>query len=708
MVHTDDALGGDDLRAANLRRLLNPTSIAFVGGRTIAGAVQRCRDFGFSGDVWLVNPTHAEIDGIRCRSSIADLPYAPDAVFIAVPAAQAIGVVRDLAERGARGAVVYASGFSEVGSQGAALQAMLLDAAGSMAILGPNCYGFLNGLNGSALWPVAHGAARVDEGVAVITQSGNLAYNLSMITRTVPFAYLVSVGNQATVSVARLIDAFLDNPKVRAIGVHIEGLTDVHAFSAAATRALVRGVPIVALKSGVSKLGAQLALSHTSSLAGSDVLYEALFKRLGIIRVKDPVGLVETLKLLSIGGIPKNGKLAALATSGGDAGLVADLAEAHGIALPPVNAQGRASLQRLLPAYANIANPLDFTTTPWGSPEAMRVCCDALLSDMPGAAAMILDYPKESTGERPSCKIAADAFADSVRRHGITGAIISVFPDLMPPEHAARMAEAGIAPLQGLAEGVAAIGAAMWYGQQRKRIVDADALSDLHVLRAGRSTGTSRLYDEWDSKRMLAEYGLTVPVGELVAPTDAPAAGQRLGFPVCAKVVSEQLPHKTEAGAVALRLYSQQAVAEAVERMIQSVACYAPDVKVERILVEKMAAAPLLELIVGVKREEDFGLALVLGSGGVLVELIGDTTTLLLPVREDNVRSALLNLKVGPLLTGYRGSSSADLNAAVRNIMAIARFAEAHADKLAELDVNPLLVLKDGAVAVDALVRLDG
>ncbi|KVF57664.1 acyl-CoA synthetase [Burkholderia cepacia] len=694
--------------AANLRRLLEPASIAFVGGRGIAGAVQRCRDYGYAGEIWLVNPNHTEIDGVRCHASVADLPAAPDAVFVAVAARQAIDVVRALAERGAGGAIVYASGFSETGSDGAALQHALVDAAGDMAVLGPNCYGLINGLNGSALWPVAHGAPRVESGVAVITQSGNLAYNLSMSARSVPFAYLASVGNQASVDIARLVDAFVDDPRIRAIGVHLEGLKDVRAFSEAAARALARGVPIVALKSGTSTLGAQLAMSHTSSLAGSDALYDALFRRLGVIRVKDPVGLVETLKLLAIAGVPERRTLAALATSGGDAGLVADLGEARGIAFPPVGDAGRDALGNVLPAYATIANPLDFTTTPWGDPDKMRACCDALLADRPGAAAMILDYPQEATGERPLCDIAASAFAASARRHGVVGAVISVFPDLTPPDHAARMAAAGIAPLQGLADGIHAIGAAMTYGDTRRRILDADALNALPVLRAGNGDGGgATLHDEWASKRMLAAHGLAVPPAECVAPADAPAAAGRLGFPVCVKVVSDRLPHKTEAGAVALKLASPEAVAAAVERMIEQVARHAPDVSVERVLVEKMADAPLLELIVGVKREPNFGLALVLGTGGVLVELIRDTATLLLPVRESDVRDALLGLQLGPLLTGYRGRPKADLDAIVANVMAIARFAQAHADTLVELDVNPLLAMEHGAVAVDALVRLD-
>lgn len=672
--------------------------------------MQRCRHYGYAGDIWLVNPNHAEIDGVRCHASVADLPAAPDAVFVAVPARQAIDVVRALAERGAGGAIVYASGFSETGADGAALQQALVDAAGDMAVLGPNCYGLINGLNGSALWPVAHGAPRVESGVAVITQSGNLAYNLSMSARSVPFAYLASVGNQASVDIARLVDAFVDDPRIRAIGVHLEGLKDVRAFSEAAARALARGVPIVALKSGTSALGAQLAISHTSSLAGSDALYDALFRRLGVIRVKDPVGLVETLKLLAIAGVPERRTLAALATSGGDAGLVADLGEVRGIAFPPVGDAGRDALGNVLPAYATIANPLDFTTTPWGDADKMRACCDALLADRPGAAAMILDYPQEATGERPLCDVAAQAFAASARQHGVVGAVISVFPDLTPPDHAARMAAAGIAPLQGLADGIDAIGAAMTYGETRRRVLDADALNALPVLRAGNgggNHGATTLHDEWASKRMLAAHGLDVPSAECVAPADAPAAALRLGFPVCVKVVSDRLPHKTEAGAVVLKLASPDAVAAAVERMTEQVAHYAPDVRVERILVEKMADAPLLELIVGVKREPNFGLALVLGAGGVLVELIRDTATLLLPVRESDVRDALLGLKLGPLLTGYRGRPKADLDTVVANVMAIARFAQAHADTLVELDVNPLLVMERGAVAVDALVRLD-
>ncbi|VWB07845.1 feruloyl-CoA synthetase [Burkholderia pseudomultivorans] len=697
--------------AARLHRLLEPASIAFVGGRGIAGAVRRCRDYGFAGDIWLVNPNHADLDGVRCHASIDELPAPPDAVFVAVPARQAIDVVRALAARGAGGAIVYASGFSETGADGARLQQTLVEAAGDMAVLGPNCYGLINGLNGSALWPVAHCAPRVESGVAVITQSGNLAYNLSMSARSVPFAYLASVGNQASVDIARLVDAFVDDPRIRAIGVHLEGLKDVRAFSEAAARALARGVPIVALKSGTSTLGAQLAMSHTSSLAGSDALYDALFRRLGVIRAKDPVGLVETLKLLAIAGVPERRTLAALATSGGDAGLVADLGEARGIAFPPVGDAGRDALGQVLPAYATIANPLDFTTTPWGDPDKMRACCDALLADRPGAAAMILDYPQEATGERPLCDIAANAFAASARQHGVVGAVISVFPDLTPPDHAARMAAAGIAPLQGLADGIDALGAAMTYGDTRRRVLDADALGALPVLRAGNSNGDDGspaiLHDEWASKRMLAAHGLAVPPAECVAPAEAPAAAQRLGFPVCVKVVSDRLPHKTEAGAVALKLASPEAVAEAVARMTAQVARYAPDVRVERILVEKMADAPLLELIVGVKREPNFGLALVLGTGGVLVELIRDTATLLLPVRESDVRDALLGLKLGPLLTGYRGRPPADLDAVVANVMAIARFAQAHADTLVELDVNPLLVMERGALAVDALVRLD-
>lgn len=696
----------EEQRRDNLQRLLRPRHIAFIGGNTIAAGVQRCREFGFTGSVWLVNPNHKELQGIPCIPSVDALPEAPDAVFVGVPADASIEVVRALALRGAGGAVIYASGFAETGASGTEKQEELVKAAGPMAILGPNCYGLLDGLHGSALWPVGHGARRVDQGVAVITQSGNLAYNLSMSERAVPFGYLISIGNQAVVDVALLIEGLLNQPEIKAIGVHLEGLKDVPAFCRAATKALEMNVPIVALKVGTSQLGAKLAMSHTSSLAGSDELYAALFYRLGIIRAEDPAQFLETLKFLAAGRIPKGRRMTALATSGGDASLVADQGESAGIEFPALSNESVTKLRAILPDYATLANPLDFTTTPWGNREAMEICCDSVVSTDCDAALFVLDYPKESTGERPACNLAAHAFSHVCMGRDLPAAIVSVFPDLMPPEVAAHMAELGTPALQGLREGIQAIASSMFYGERRQQLLASGNLSQLKVLAAAPLIGQRIGHDEWESKELLRSYGLPLPAGVLTDPLQAPEVAQRLGFPVCAKIISRDLPHKTEMGAVTLKLNTQQEVTAAVERMRESVARLAPGVESNRILIEKMVDLPIVELIVGVKREENFGLALVIGVGGVLVELLRDCVTLLLPTNKSSVRQALLSLRLAPLMTGYRGRPMADIDAAVEAIMSIVQFASDNSAQIAELDVNPLFVGEHGAVATDALITM--
>ena len=231
----------------NLKRLLKPRHLAFVGGRSMARALKRCAEGGFAGPMWLVNPQHSNLEGVPCVASIAELPCAPDGVFIATNRELTLDCVRELATKGAGGAICYASGFAETGAQGQALQRQLLAAAGDMALLGPNCYGLLDYLHCSALWPVAHGGKSVEKGVAVLTQSGNFAYNLSMSDRSLPVAYMASVGNQAQLGVAELMDVLLDEPRVTAIGLHLEGLKNVPGFARAAHKALEKGIPIIAL-----------------------------------------------------------------------------------------------------------------------------------------------------------------------------------------------------------------------------------------------------------------------------------------------------------------------------------------------------------------------------------------------------------------------------------------------------------------------------
>ncbi|HDS0917614.1 TPA: acetate--CoA ligase family protein [Pseudomonas putida] len=689
----------------NLKRLLAPRHLAFVGGRSMARALKRCAEGGFGGELWLVNPQHDSLEGIPCVARVADLPYAPDAVFIATNRELTLQCVAELAARGAGGAICYASGFAESGEEGRQLQQRLLAAAGNMALLGPNCYGLLDYLHGAALWPVAHGGKQVEKGVAILTQSGNFAYNLSMSDRSLPVAYMASVGNQAQLGVAELMDVLLDDPRVTAIGLHLEGLKNVPGFARAAYKALQQGTPIIALKTGVSQIGAELALSHTSSLSGSDALYDSLFQRLGVIRVSGPVSFVETLKAAACGRLPADGELIALACSGGDAGLIADYAERNHLHLPKLEQRQVTALAEVLPAYANLVNPLDFTTAIWGDEAALQRMLDNTLSGAADAAMLVLDYPAAFTGERKECDLLLALYCDALERHGKIGFVTSAFPELLPATARERLHARGIAALQGVEDGLAAWGRIVAYQRNRRRLLEQGEAARVPLCPQA-LTGESRLLDEWQAKHALRAFGLPVPAGVLSTPERAVADAARVGYPLVLKAVSAQLPHKTEAGAVALNLRDAAALEAALVQMRQRIAAYAPHVAFDQILLEPMAEPPLAELIVGIKREHDFALALVIGAGGVLVELLKDSVSLLLPTTDSAIRAALLNLRSASLLQGFRGRPAADLDALVAAIRAVADYACENAGQLLELDVNPLMVGAHGTTAVDALIRL--
>jgi len=681
-----------------LRRLFSPRHMAVFGGASAAEAIRQCRALGFAGQIWPVHPTRTDVEGLPCFPNVAALPEAPDASFVAVPAAATVAVVRALAARGAGGAICYASGFAEVGGAGLALQQELVAAAGDMALVGPNCYGMLNYLDGVALWPDQHGGQRVARGVAIITQSGNIGLNLTMQRRGLPLAYLITVGNKAGDSMEAIVQALLADPRVSAIGLHIEGLDNVAAFSTVALQALAQGVPLVALKAGSSALGAQTAMSHTSSLAGPDALYDALFARCGVARVREPAEMLETLKFLHIHGALPGRRIISASCSGGEASLMADLAHARGLEMPALPDAAYQRMHAVLGDKVTVANPLDYHTYIWGDRAALAECFAGLMDCRFDAHILVLDYPRLDRCSADSWSAAVDAFADAASLAGTdTGAtVVASLPEDLPEDIAHTLLARGVAPMQGLADCIAAIGHAANIGAARARLARTTPLAAL-VPQA--DTGPVHTLDEAAGKAALATSGLPVPRGRVVAADDVLAFATELGFPVVLKAVSEQLAHKTEAGGVALNVRDATALSKALARMAHLS---------ERFLVEDMARDVVLELIVGVQRDAQFGLTLTLGAGGVLVELLQDATTLLFPVARHDVLAALQSLKVWPLLTGFRGKAAGDVDALLDAVMAVTAYAQAHAVDLVELDVNPVLVLAKGrgVLAVDALIRL--
>ena len=706
---TQSSTGNQD-RTRPLQRLLSPQSIAVFGGNAAAEAIRQCRKLGFAGDIWPVHPTRKEVEGLPCFASVEALPAAPDAAFVAVPAQATVEVVRQLAQRGAGGAICYASGFAEVGGDGIALQQELVRAAGEMALVGPNCYGLLNYLDGVALWPDQHGGQRLStleregsapgngRGVAIITQSGNIGLNLTMQRRGLPLAYLITVGNKAGDSMDAIIDTLLQDPRVSAIGLHIEGLDDVAAFSRVAVQALQKRVPLVALKAGSSELGARTTMSHTSSLAGPDALYDALFARLGVARVYDVSTLLETLKLLHVCGALRGKTIASASCSGGEASLIADLAQSHGLTMPPLPQPAHDRLLAVLGDKVTVANPLDYHTYIWGNLAAQTECFAGLMDCGFDAHVLVLDFPRADRCDGSSWHTTLNAFVAAKRQTGAAAVVLTSLPEGLDDAVCADLIAQGIAPMQGTTDCMRAVALAAQVGAAQSRVAEILPIAGVAQWGdAGMQSSASRMLNELDSKQALAAFGLPIPASQCVALCDVAQAADAIGYPLVVKAVSDTLAHKTEAGGVALNIQTAAAALHAAQGMTTLS---------DRFLVEAMASGAVAEIIVGVQRDPQFGLTLTVGAGGILVELLQDATTLLLPVSADDVRRALQQLKIWPLLNGFRGKAHGDVDALVAAVCAIADYAQAHARQLQELDVNPLLVLPQGrgVLAVDALI----
>ena len=675
----------------DLSRLLRPRSIAVFGGRPAAEMVRQNLAIGFDGAIWPVHPSQDEVAGLRTYRSVEDLPAVPDAAFVAVNRHVSIDIVEALAARGCGGAVSYASGFSEAGEDGSDLQARLSAAAGEMSLLGPNCYGVINYLDGVLLWPDQHGGKRVERGVAIVTQSGNIAVNLTMQRRACPIAYLVALGNQAQTGLSAVIEALLEDERVTAIGLHIEAIDDAAAFASAVGRARAKGVPVVALKTGSSAAGARLTISHTASLAGADAVVDAYFRRIGVARVRSVPVLLETLKLLHLGGPLAGRDIASMSCSGGEAALIADAVEAHGLNFRALDPAQTAAVAATLPALVAISNPLDYHTFNWANEQALTETFAAMMAARFDMTLLILDFPRTDRCRDADWDAAAQALIAAARRTGRRAGIVASLPESMPEERAEALAAAGIVPFLGIDEALAALAAAADAGRPAP---------GFDIAPSRPAIGRGAVLTEWDGKRVLAGYGVAVPAGRLVRTTaEAVEAAVALGYPVVLKAIGRAIAHKTEIGALKLDLRHEAAVSAAADALIGIG---------DALLVERMVSDAVAELIVGIARDPGFGPYLVLGSGGILVELVGDRSLLLLPASCAEIEAAILSLKVATLLKGYRGKPAGDVAAAVDAVLAIQRFALDQSERLLELDVNPLMVCPHGAVAADVLIRLAG
>ncbi len=673
-----------------LGRLLSPRSLAVVGGRPAELALEQCRRLGFDGDLWPVHPTRALLDGIPCLPTLDDLPGVPDAALVAVNRYATVEVVGRLAAMGAGAAVCYASGFAEAGDDGRALQQDLLAAADGMPVVGPNCYGTVSATVGAALWPDQQGLSRVERGVALVTQSGNIGLNLTLQTRPLSISHLLTLGNQADVGIEECLEDLLGDPAVSAVGLHVEALHDVARFEEACRRASAAGVPIVALKTGSSPRAAEIAASHTSSLVGTDAAYGALFDRLGVRRVRSLGELLDTLLVLDrVGGLPGN-RIVSLSCSGGEASIVADRCAGLDLDLPPF---ADSQVERIRAALGggeatdlvSVSNPFDYHTFIWGDRDRLTGTFTSALDGPVDAALLILDFPGAGLDDATWWPT-LEAFAEACASTGTPGVVAASLAENLPVVVEEAATDAGLVAVRGIEAALVVLEAAAQWGARPDHPP---------LLPPGRPPGPTRRMMGDEARRQLEAAGVPVPRWEVVSVDGAREAADRLGYPVVVKAAG--LAHKTEADAVALDLNDAGAVDEVARRIAGASAA-------EMVIVERQVGDAVVELLVSVRREDPVGWLLTIGAGGTLVEILEDTCSLLLPVTAEDVRSALQGLSVWPLLAGYRGRPGADVEAVVDAVLGVVQMAVAP-DRLVEVECNPLIAGAEGATVVDVLVE---
>jgi acyl-CoA synthetase (NDP forming) len=688
-----------------IARLLRPRSIAIVGASPEAGSLGNAvlvnlERFGFVGDLHLVSRTRAEINGRPCVPSIDDLPEGIDVVVLVIPAAAAVDAVAACARRKAGAAMVFASGFGEAGAEGKAQQDKLAAIAREhgLALLGPNCLGLVNyrdriPLTFEALPPPhpADGPA-----IGVIAQSGAMAgvIRYALTSRDLPVSYVASTGNEALVTTEDLLAPLIDDDATKVIVVFVEQIRRPQRFLALAARARALGKPLVLLHPGRSARARQAAQSHTGALAGDHAVMRTLLGREAVVLVDTLDELFDVTALLARTPAPPSGGTAVMSNSGAFCGLALDVADTVGLDFPALAPATHDRLRAVLPPLAVPGNPLDVTTGGMTNPDLFGDAAAALLGD-PAIGSLIVSViggsPKQQTDKARSlgpvlgnsAKPVAlvymgddspivEACRDLIRQHGV--------PFFRSPDRA----------LRAMAH-VAAHGRAL-----------ANRRTAPPALAAPPLPGSGTL-PEHLSKAYLAALGVPVPQSALAHTLDeAHDIAGRIGFPVVLKAQSAALPHKTEAGGVIAGIGDKNALNDAWGRLDENIRRARPGLTLDGVLVERMAARGV-EMILGARRDPEWGPVLLVGLGGVIAEALADIRLLAADASEAEIVAELGRLKGAKLLGGWRGSPPADVAAVARTAATLAALMRA-VPEIDEIEINPLVVYASGALALDALI----
>jgi acetyltransferase len=703
---------------ANLERLFRPRSIAIVGASEdfskINGRPLRfLLDKEYPGQIFPVNPKYRTLAGLPCYPSVAAIPEPVDLAIIAVPARAVPDAVADCVARQVGAAVVFSSGFGEMGEAGRELEARVVGAArrGGLRLCGPNTVGFMNTFDRVLATFSQAGDGPTPPGpAAFLTQSG--AFGTAMIglgrQQGLAFGYFVNTGNEADLTFADLLGWIVDDPKVRVVAGYIEGLRDGRRLLAVADRALEAGKPLVIAKVGRSAAGARAAASHTGALAGQDRVYADVFRQKGILRPRDEEGLLDLVSAFVLAPLPAGRGLGLVTHSGGAGVLMADRAEELGLTVPELHPGTQAALRRVVPAFGAVRNPVDITAQFIAEPALLRAALELVLAD-PGIDAAIFYL---GLMERFADQVVANL--REVREKTAKPLLVAW---VAAPEAArAALRASGICVLPSATRAVEAVhGLAQFAAAHRRRLARAAGAASPpgaagaieRARRAAQAAGTAVLSAP-HAFELLAAYGVRAPRARVVASAEeAAAAVEALGGPAALKIESPAIPHKTEADAIRLDVHGAAAARRAFEEIVGNARRHAPAAPIHGVLVQEMVPGGV-EVALGFRRDPQFGPVVMVGLGGVLVEVLEDVAFGAAPLTRDEAEEMVRSLRGARVLAGLRGRPPADRDALVDALLAVSRIAIDGERALDELDVNPLIVLPrgGGAIAVDALVTL--
>jgi acyl-CoA synthetase (NDP forming) len=693
-----------------LEPLLRPRSVAVLGasdrpspGRMVIESLDR---LGFPGPIYPVNPKYDTLFGRRCYPSIADVPEPVDVLAVGLNHTRVLEHMRPAADRGVRAAIIFDGGFAERGDEGRRRQEELIAICreAGIALCGPNCMGVVSPHARSSIYiQTLRDPALLAGDVGLISQSGSICIGLLADCRRFGWSHVISSGNEAVLAAVDYLEYLIDDPATRAIALFLESVRQPERFVAALDRAADRGKPVVVLKVGRSERARRAITSHTGGLAGESRVFSSVLRAHRAIEVSELDEMVEVLACCQGPRWPKGRRLAVMTASGGQAELILDLASAAGLELPPLSETARSEMRRSLGTLTGDGNPLDA----WGNgdyatnfPRAI-----ALLGADPGFDAVA--FCSDSSEDQPYgtadrlmayARLVADGAAQSAKPFYYMTTRSGIFRrDIL-----AFLRERGIPLISGARQGLGAI-------DRLSRWAHPPAPVRPEPARGGRlapllASGPRPSIHEGDAKRVLAAAGIPV-IGERVVGSlaDAREAAASLGYPVALKVLSDEIPHRSELGLVAVRVRDDRELTAAWERMSIRLDETGRRGAVAGFAVQQMAPDGL-EVFAGVSADPDWGPVFAFGTGGVLIDALADVALRPLPLRQGDAEAMIAETRASTLLRGYRGRPAADVAALVSCLEALADFAWSERHRVAEIDVNPIIATEHGAVVVDALI----